>query len=239
MKISVVIPAYNEEGNIGRLVAETFDSVPAASLGEIIVVDDGSSDATAAEIRAMAAKSRKLRLLRHHQNAGQSTALRSGVRAARFDVIATMDGDGQNDPRDIPVLLARLAAPGDRSGPALVGGIRANRKDSGSKRLASRAANAIRDFVLRDDCPDTGCGIKVFWRDAFLMLPFFTSVHRYLPALFQTYGWRTAYVPVNDRPRVLGVSKYNNVNRALIGFYDLFGVSWLRRRTRNPDISEG
>jgi dolichol-phosphate mannosyltransferase len=239
MKISVVIPAYNEEGNIGRLVAETFDSVPAASLGEIIVVDDGSSDATAAEIRAMAAKSRKLRLLRHHQNAGQSTALRSGVRAARFDVIATMDGDGQNDPRDIPVLLARLAAPGDRSGPALVGGIRANRKDSGSKRLASRAANAIRDFVLRDDCPDTGCGIKVFWRDAFLMLPFFTSVHRYLPALFQTYGWRTAYVPVNDRPRVLGVSKYNNINRALIGFYDLFGVSWLRRRTRNPDISEG
>jgi dolichol-phosphate mannosyltransferase len=239
MKISVVIPAYNEEGNIGRLVAETFDSVPAASLGEIIVVDDGSSDATAAEIRAMAAKSRKLRLLRHHQNAGQSTALRSGVRAARFDVIATMDGDGQNDPRDIPVLLARLAAPGDRSGPALVGGIRANRKDSGSKRLASRAANAIRDFVLRDDCPDTGCGIKVFWRDAFLMLPFFTSVHRYLPALFQTYGWKTAYVPVNDRPRVLGVSKYNNVNRALIGFYDLFGVSWLRRRTRNPDISEG
>jgi dolichol-phosphate mannosyltransferase len=239
MKISVVIPAYNEDGNIGRLVAETFDSVPAASLGEIIVVDDGSSDATAAEIRAMAAKSRKLRLLRHHQNAGQSTALRSGVRAARFDVIATMDGDGQNDPRDIPVLLARLAAPGDRSGPALVGGIRANRKDSGSKRLASRAANAIRDFVLRDDCPDTGCGIKVFWRDAFLMLPFFTSVHRYLPALFQTYGWRTAYVPVNDRPRVLGVSKYNNINRALIGFYDLFGVSWLRRRTRNPDISEG
>jgi dolichol-phosphate mannosyltransferase len=239
MKISVVIPAYNEEGNIGRLVAETIDSVPAAALGEIIVVDDGSSDATAAEIRAMAARSRKLRLLRHHQNAGQSTALRSGVRAARFDVIATMDGDGQNDPRDIPVLLARLAAPGDRSGPALVGGVRANRKDSGSKRLASRAANAIRDFVLRDDCPDTGCGIKVFWRDAFLMLPFFTSVHRYLPALFQTYGWKTAYVPVNDRPRVLGVSKYNNVNRALIGFYDLFGVSWLRRRTRNPDISEG
>jgi dolichol-phosphate mannosyltransferase len=239
MKISVVIPAYNEEGNIGRLVAETFDAIPGAVIGEVIVVDDGSKDATSAEIRALAAGNRKLRLVRHETNAGQSAALRSGVLAAKFPVIATMDGDGQNDPRDIPALLAKLAAPGSRSGPALVGGIRANRQDSGSKKLASRAANAIRDFVLRDDCPDTGCGIKVFWRESFLLLPFFTSVHRYLPALFQTYGWKTAYVPVNDRPRVLGVSKYNNFNRALIGFYDLFGVSWLRRRTRHPETSEG
>lgn len=239
MKISVVIPAYNEEGNIGRLVAETFDALPEATIGEVIVVDDGSKDATAAEIRALAAGNRKLRLVRHETNAGQSTALRSGVLAAKFPVIATMDGDGQNDPRDIAALLAKLAAPGNRSGPALVGGIRANRQDSGSKKLASRAANAIRDFVLRDDCPDTGCGIKVFWRDSFLLLPFFTSVHRYLPALFQTYGWKTAYVPVNDRPRVLGVSKYNNFNRALIGLFDLFGVSWLRRRTRHPETSEG
>jgi dolichol-phosphate mannosyltransferase len=148
-----------------------------------------------------------------------------------------MDGDGQNDPRDIPRLLALLAAPGT-TGPALVGGVRTNRKATGSKRWASLAANWIRDKVLQDDCPDTGCGIKVYWREVFLKLPFFTSMHRYLPALFQTYGLETAYVPVNDRPRQAGVSKYNNLNRALVGLYDLIGVTWLRRRTRVPRIVE-
>ncbi len=238
MKISVVIPAFNEEGNIGRLVAETYAQVPTAYLGEVIVVDDGSIDATASEAAALKKKHRTLRVLRHEKNAGQSASLRTGIRAARHDVIATMDGDGQNDPRDIPVLLQKLAEPGDRSGPALVGGIRTRRRDSGSKKLASRAANAIRDFILKDDCPDTGCGVKVFWRESFLLLPFFTSVHRYLPALFQTYGFKTAYAPVHDRPRVMGQSKYNNFNRALIGLYDLFGVTWLRRRTRYPETRE-
>ena len=132
----------------------------------------------------------------------------------------------------------RLATPGDKSGPALIGGVRTKRKDTGSKRFASKAANWIRDSVLKDECPDTGCGIKVFWRDAFLRLPFFTSIHRYLPALFQTYGLKTDYVPVNDRPRIAGVSKYNNFNRAIVGLYDLIGVSWLRKRTRHPDFSE-
>jgi dolichol-phosphate mannosyltransferase len=136
------------------------------------------------------------------------------------------------------LLLQKLAEPGDRSGPALVGGIRTRRRDTGSKKLASRAANTIRDFILKDDCPDTGCGIKVYWREAFLLLPFFTSVHRYLPALFQAYGFKTAYAPVNDRPRVMGQSKYNNFNRALIGLYDLVGVTWLRRRTRHPEAKE-
>jgi dolichol-phosphate mannosyltransferase len=148
-----------------------------------------------------------------------------------------MDGDGQNDPHDIPRLLEVLAAPGS-VGPALVGGVRTQRKATGSKRWASRSANWIRDKVLQDDCPDTGCGIKVYWRDVFLRLPFFTSMHRYLPALFQTYGHDVAFVPVNDRLRQSGVSKYNNLNRALVGLYDLVGVTWLRRRTIVPEIVE-
>jgi dolichol-phosphate mannosyltransferase len=131
--------------------------------------------------------------------------------------------------------VARLAPPGG-AGPALVGGVRTERKATGSKRIASRAANWIRDKVLKDDCPDTGCGIKVYWREAFLRLPFFTSMHRYLPALFLTYGHEVAYLPVNDRPRQAGRSKYNNLGRALVGLYDLVGVSWLRRRTRVPPI---
>jgi dolichol-phosphate mannosyltransferase len=238
MQLSIVIPAYNEEGNIGRLVSETFAAVPDAMIGEVIVVDDKSSDGSAAEVLALKATHPKLRLVRHLSNAGQSASVRSGILAARFPVIATMDGDGQNDPADIPALAALIGAPGERDKPALVGGWRKSRKDTGSKRFASRAANWIRDAVLQDECPDTGCGIKVFWRDAFLRLPFFTSIHRYLPALFQTYGLKTIFHPVNDRPRLAGVSKYNNLNRALIGFYDLFAVSWLRRRTKFPDTSE-
>lgn len=238
MKVSIVIPAFNEEGNIGRLVSETFETIPDATIGEVIVVDDCSSDASADEIATLKRKFKKLRLVRHLENAGQSASLRTGIDVAKFPVIATMDGDGQNDPRDIPLLLLKLGEPGDRDKPALVGGVRTQRRDTGSKRMASRAANWIRDRVLRDDCPDTGCGIKVYWREAFLRLPFFTSMHRYLPAMFQTYGYKTAYEPVRDRPRVMGVSKYNNLNRALIGFYDLFGVSWLRRRTKAPNSTE-
>lgn len=238
MQVSIVIPAFNEEGNIGRLVEETFASVAPHLIGEVIVVDDHSSDATSSEIRALKAKYPKLRLVRHLANAGQSASVRTGILAARFPVIATMDGDGQNDPADIAGLLNLLGEPGDRQKPALAGGVRTKRKDTGSKKFASRAANWIRDAVLRDDCPDTGCGIKVFWRDAFLQLPFFTSIHRYLPALFQTYGLKTAYHPVNDRPRLAGVSKYSNFNRALIGLYDLFGVTWLRARTKAPQTAE-
>ncbi len=240
MRISVVIPALNEAGNIGRLVAETYEHVPAAILAEVIVVDDASTDATGEEVRALMAGGGYpgLRYLRHGVRSGQSTALRSGISAATSAVIATMDGDGQNDPRDIPKLVACLAEPGSE-GPALVNGWRTSRKDTGSKRWASKAANWIRDAVLKDDCPDTGCGIKAYWRDAFLRLPFFTSMHRYLPALFQTYGHKVAYVPVNDRPRQAGVSKYNNLNRALVGLYDLVGVTWIRKRTKVPVVTEG
>lgn len=239
MRVSVVIPVMNEAGNIGRLVEETHAVIPPEALGEVIVVDDASTDETAHEIMAMIESGRHpgLRLLRHTARAGQSAAVRTGIEAAREAVIATMDGDGQNDPRDIPRLLERLGEPGS-DGPALVGGVRRVRRADGAKRWASRAANRIRDAVLRDDCPDTGCGIKVFWRSAFLRLPFFTSLHRYLPALFLTYGLRVAYRDVNDRPRLAGVSKYDNIGRALIGLYDLFGVSWLRRRTRVPGVTE-
>jgi dolichol-phosphate mannosyltransferase len=239
MRISVVIPALNEAGNIGRLVDETYEVVPRDRLGEVIVVDDASTDSTPDEIKSRIASGRYpgLCYLRHGARSGQSTAMRSGILAATMPVIASMDGDGQNDPRDIAKLLAILGPPGG-PGPALVGGVRTERKAEGSKRFASKAANWIRDSVLRDNCPDTGCGIKVYWRDAFMRLPYFTSMHRYLPALFITYRHEVAYVPVNDRPRQAGKSKYNNLNRALVGIYDLVGVTWLRRRTRVPDIAD-
>ena len=236
MRISVVIPALNEAGNIGRLVQDTFAQVPPDCLAEVIVVDDASEDVTGAEVKALIASSCPgLRYLRHGLRSGQSAALRTGILAATSPIIATMDGDGQNDPRDISRLLARLAPPaaaGRRSSTA------------GARRAARRAAPRLEDGELdprrraQGRLPDTGCGIKVYWREAFLRLPYFTTMHRYLPALFRTYGHEVAHVPVNDRPRQVGVSKYNNVGRALVGLYDLVGVSWLRRRTRVPAIVE-
>jgi dolichol-phosphate mannosyltransferase len=236
MRVSVVIPAFNEEGNIGRLIEETFAKVPVDALGEVLAVDDGSDDGTGAEIKALLSKYKALRYLRHGRRSGQSAALRTGVAAARFPVIATMDGDGQNDPGDISRLLARLGPPGRE--PAMVAGIRTGRKGPGSRKAASRFANWIRDAVLADGCPDTGCGIKVYRREAYLELPYFTSMHRYLPAFFLTYGHEIAYEPVNDRPRLRGASKYTNLGRALIGLYDLVGVSWLRKRTLIPPVAE-
>jgi len=235
MSISVVIPALNEEGNIGRLVRETFQVVPQDMLTEVIVVDDASDDGTHDEVTALISEYPKLRYLRHGTRSGQSTALRSGILAARAPVIATMDGDGQNDPTDIPILYERIGQPGS-DGPALVGGIRQRRIATGSRRWASTFANRLRDWVLNDDCPDTGCGIKLYWRDAFLRLPFFTHMHRYMPALFLTYGHKVAYLPVNDRERLEGASKYTNFGRALVGIYDLFGVTWLRKRSIIPEI---
>jgi dolichol-phosphate mannosyltransferase len=236
MRISVVIPAYNEEGNIGRLVEETYAVVPEPSLYEVIVVDDASDDGTGAEVKALLTSRPSLRYLRHGRRAGQSAALRTGVMAASAAVIATMDGDGQNDPRDIMRLFVKLGAQGKE--PAMVAGLREGRKAKGSRKAASRFANWIRDWVLADGCPDTGCGLKVYRREAYLALPYFTSMHRYLPAFFLTYGHEIVYAPVNDRPRLQGASKYTNVGRALIGLYDLVGVSWLRRRTLIAPVVE-
>ena len=236
MRLSVVIPAFDEEGNIGPLIEETFTTVPEQALGEVVVVDDASGDGTGAEIKVLLGKYARLRYLRHGVRSGQSAALRTGVLAARHPVIATLDGDGQNDPADIMRLASRLGE--DGSEPAMAAGIRTGRKGTGSRKAASRFANLIRDKLLADGCPDTGCGIKLYRRDAYLALPYFTGMHRYLPALFLTYGHEIAYASVNDRPRLKGRSKYTNLGRALIGLYDLVGVSWLRRRTQLPPIVE-
>lgn len=228
--LSVVIPAFNEAGNIGNLIRETAACVPGELLREIIVVDDASDDATASEIQALLAAIPQLRYVRHACRAGQSCAVRSGVRAASAPLIATMDGDGQNDPRDIPKLMNLLDPT-----IALAGGIRVDRRAESSKRLASKFANWLRDALLADRCPDTGCGIKVFRREIFLDLPYFSGMHRYLPALVLAYGHGTAYAPVNDRLRHAGVSKYTNLGRALVGIYDLVGVRWLIKRTALPN----
>ena len=234
---AVVIPAMNEAGNIGRLVREIHDTLTDRPAAEIIVIDDGSDDATPDELRAAMADVPELRVLRHDVRSGQSAAVRSGVRAARSPVIVTMDGDGQNPPADIPKLLAELADDAARE-PALVNGWRTGRKATGSRRFASRFANAVRQWALKDDCPDSGCGLKAFWRDNYLALPFFATMHRFMPATFKLYGRTTHMVEIGDRARDSGSSKYTNWKRALDGVFDLLGFVWLRKRTRNPAATE-
>ena len=228
--LSVVVPVYNEQDNVAPLVGEIVAALRGSIDFEIVYVDDDSTDATLARLQALKAEVPELRIVRHLANGGQSTATRNGVKAARGAWIATLDGDGQNDPADIPKLLAER----DRaaSDVKLFAGWRVERKDSGSKRWASKWANAIRSRMLRDATPDTGCGIKLFEREAFLDLPYFDHMHRYLPALMQRAGWKTVSVPVNHRHRGSGVSKYNNLQRALVGITDLRGVAWLIRRSR-------
>ena len=228
--LSVVVPVYNEQDNVAPLVGEIVAALRGSVDFEIVYVDDDSTDATLARLQALKAEVPELRIVRHLANGGQSTATRNGVKAARGAWIATLDGDGQNDPADIPKLLAER----DRaaSDVKLFAGWRVQRKDTGSKRWASKWANAIRSRMLRDATPDTGCGIKLFEREAFLDLPYFDHMHRYLPALMQRAGWKTVSVPVNHRHRGSGVSKYNNLNRALVGIADLRGVAWLNRRNR-------
>ena len=235
-QLSVVVPVYNEEDNVAPLVGEIVAALRGRIRFEIVYVDDLSKDATLARLAELKATTPELRVVRHLSNSGQSTAIRSGIKAARAPWIATLDGDGQNDPADIPKLLdQREAASRDTK---LFAGWRVNRQDSGSKRWASKWANAIRSRMLRDATPDTGCGIKLIERDAFLDLPYFDHMHRYLPALMQRAGWKTVSVPVNHRHRSSGVSKYNNLNRALVGIRDLRGVAWLITRNRRTRIEE-
>ncbi len=236
--LAVVIPAMNEAGNIGHLVTEIDDVLKDAPSVTIIVVDDCSDDATPAELRQTMAAVPRLRVLRHGHRSGQSAAVRTGVRAATdAEVIITLDGDGQNPPPDIPNLIARLL---DDSLPSvgLVNGWRVGRRATGSRRFASRAANAIRQAVLRDDCPDSGCGLKAFRRADYLQLPFFATMHRFMPALFRLYGHDVATVEIGDRDRAAGQSKYTNWKRALDGLIDLLGFVWLRYRARNPQPTE-
>ena len=234
--LSVVVPVHNERDNIVPLLSEIAAALRGKSDFEIVYVDDLSRDDTLAVLTAAKAQFPELRGLRHVAQSGQSTALRTGIKAARGTWIATLDGDGQNDPADIPKLLAMR----DESPAAikLYAGWRVNRQDSGSKRWASRWANRIRSNLLKDETPDTGCGIKLFERSVFLDLPYFDHMHRYLPALVQRAGWQVKSVPVNHRARGAGVSKYNNLNRALVGISDLRGVAWLIRRSKRTAVEE-
>ncbi|PPJ41135.1 MULTISPECIES: glycosyltransferase family 2 protein [unclassified Pseudoxanthomonas] len=234
--LSIVIPVFNERGNIGPLVQEVVQHLRGRVPFDIVCVDDQSDDDTRDVLTALKAEVPELRVLVHQRRSGQSTAIRTGVKHALSPWIATLDGDGQNDPADIPKLLA-ARDDGDAQ-TRLYAGWRVDRKDTASKRWASRWANGIRQRLLRDDTPDTGCGIKLFERAAFLDLPYFDHMHRYLPALMQRAGWKTVSVPVSHRPRGSGQSKYTNLGRALVGIKDLMGVSWLIQRSRVTAVSE-
>lgn len=235
-EISVVVPVFNEQDNVSPLVDEIVAALRGVVPFEIVYVDDNSRDGTLAVLRELKHQVPELRVLHHVVQSGQSTAIRTGVKAARGKWIATLDGDGQNDPADIPKLMAERARNADEV--KMFAGWRVNRQDSGSKRWASRWANAIRTRMLHDATPDTGCGIKLFERAAFLDLPYFDHMHRYLPALMQRAGWKTVSVPVNHRARTMGVSKYNNLNRALVGIRDLRGVAWLITRSKRTAVRE-
>ncbi|MBS0581826.1 MAG: glycosyltransferase family 2 protein [Proteobacteria bacterium] len=239
--LSVVVPVHNERDNIVPLLTEIAAALRGKVDFEIVYVDDLSRDDTLAVLTAAKAQFPELRVLRHLEQSGQSTALRTGIKAARGAWIATLDGDGQNDPADIPKLIAmrdESQTSSNASAIKLFAGWRVNRQDSGSKRWASRWANRIRSNLLKDETPDTGCGIKLFERAVFLDLPYFDHMHRYLPALTQRAGWQVKSVPVNHRPRGAGVSKYNNLNRALVGISDLRGVAWLIRRSKRTAVEE-
>lgn len=235
-QISVVVPVHDEAGAAAALARE-IDQAFAGRSYEMIFVDDASRDSTLAELRAAMADLPALRVLAHADNAGQSRAVRTGVLAARAPVVVTLDGDGQNPPGDAPRLVdALLAAAPDV---AMVGGRRARRQDSASKRRASLWANRIRRRLLGDDADDTGCGLKAFRRDAFLRLPYFDHIHRYLPALMIREGYRNEYLDVGHCHRETGRSKYTNWGRLRASLSDLAGVMWLKRRARRPGaISE-
>lgn len=231
--LSVVVPVFNERDNTAPLVHEILAALRGVVPFEILYVDDHSRDDTLATLQALKVQVPELRVLQHQTQSGQSTAIRTGVKAARAPWIATLDGDGQNDPADIPALLTALEQAGDGR-LRLVMGNRTTRKDTWLRRLSSRVANGVRGSMLRDGTPDTGCGIKVFSRATFLELPRFDHMHRFLPALFQRAGSRVISVPVGHRSRTAGRSKYGLHNRLWVGIVDLFGVMWIIRRHPPP-----
>jgi dolichol-phosphate mannosyltransferase len=237
--ISVVVPVRNEAGNVAPLIGEIAAALQNASPGrmfEIVYVNDGSTDGTEKELLGLMAERPWLRQIKHAQSCGQSAAIRTGVMSAHAPVIATIDGDGQNDPTFIPKLIAVLEEGAPRIG--LVTGQRVGRKASGFKRLQSRIANAVRGAVLKDGTRDTGCGLKAFRRDLFLSLPYFDALHRFLPALVRREGFDIGYVDVVDRPRRSGVSNYGFFDRLWVGILDLAGVWWLIRRKKRVAQSQ-
>lgn len=229
---SVVVPVCNEAENVEPLARE-IDAAMNTRSYEMIFVDDGSTDDTAAILAKLKATLPALRVLRHSFRSGQSAAVASGVRAARAPWIATLDGDGQNDPADIGKLIATRDSPAGRGVQLFMGNRTASRKDTAFRRLQSRVANGVRSGLLGDGTPDTGCGIKLFSRDVFMDLPRFDHMHRFLPALFQRHGARVVSVPVSHRERTRGASKYGMLNRLWVGIVDMVGVMWLRRRYKS------
>ncbi len=229
--ISVVVPVFDEEGAAPALARE----IAAAFAGrnfEMVFVDDKSRDGTVAALSALKAELPQLRILKHRANSGQSRAIRTGILGARGDIIVTLDGDGQNDPADGPKLVDALVA-----GPpelALVGGERVKRQDSQAKKIASKFGNGVRKRLLKDTANDTGCGLKAFRREAFLRLPYFDHIHRYIPALMIREGYQVDFRAVNHRHRQTGASKYTNFGRLMASVSDLLGVMWLQTRARNP-----
>ena len=236
---SVVIPCYNEGDNIETLIIEVEAALAARAEFEIIVVDDCSTDHTSARLQALRqSREGSLRVLRHRQNSGQSAGLCTGADAARGRWLITLDGDGQNDPADIPHLLAVAEGMPHAVSPLIICGHRTTRRDTWLRRLSSRVANAVRGSILNDGTPATGCGLKVLPSATFRALPRFDHMHRFLPALVRRLGGTAVSVPVNHRPRLHGRSKYGMWNRLGVGVVDLWGVSWLIRRRLNPSGSE-
>jgi dolichol-phosphate mannosyltransferase len=238
VELSVVVPVYNERDNIVPLIDEIVSALEGFVAYEIVYVNDGSKDDTLEVLLDKQKTCKSLRVIKHATSCGQSTAVRTGVKQARAAWIATLDGDGQNVPADIPSMYDKAMSANSDDKVWLIAGWRKKRNDSWLKLKSSKYANAIRQWMLKDKTPDTGCGLKVFRRDIFLELPSFDHMHRYLPALYQRAGGQIETVEVQHRARERGVSKYGFHNRLWVGIVDLFGVSWLIRRGKLPEVSE-
>lgn len=233
--VSIVVPVRNEADNVAPLVEEITAALDGRWNYEIVYVNDGSTDATGERLAAIMARRGNVRQIRHEKSSGQSAAIRTGVRAARGTIVATLDGDGQNNPAFLPDLIAAIENGGARIG--LAAGQRVGRKDTGFKKFQSRIANGVRSRILSDGTRDTGCGLKALRREVFLSLPYFDGLHRFLPALVRREGYDVAYVDVTDRPRRSGVSNYGFFDRLWIGIMDLAGVWWLIRRKKSTPVA--
>ena len=237
-ELTVLIPVFNEAGNLVPLADEVAAAMNGVAAFEMIFVDDGSNDSTPAELESVQARHANARVIRHDRRAGKSAALTTGFRAARGDWIQTLDGDRQNDPADAARVWQQIHAPQPPARLGLVAGIRKRRNDGAVKWLSSRIANGVRRAMLNDATPDTGCGFKLIRRDAAVRLPFFDGMHRFLPALVRRAGYDVMQVPVNDRPRTAGRSKYGFFGRLGAGIVDLLGVFWLTRRGTRAEATE-